>query len=143
MKFKMLAIILALTAVSWAQTATQNNPSPTPNQSAAPTSPVEAKAACPCCQKMDSKDAAACCSHHNATGKDKTEAMSCCGGKDAKCNRKSNRSADASCGKGKCCGSDGKDCCTASEKNTDQTAMACCKAAHCGMDRPSDQGMTN
>jgi hypothetical protein len=62
MKCKMLALILSLTVVSWAQTPTQSAPS-TPQQSTAPAG----KARCPCRAKMatgNAKDAHAWCAHH-------------------------------------------------------------------------------
>jgi hypothetical protein len=122
MKYKMLALILALTVISWAQTATQSTPS-TPQQNAAPE-----KAKCACCDKMaasDSKDGHAACMHKHdgkemascCAGKDE---KSCCSGKDAKSCMKDDKTADCckgkegmkcdrraakDCGKG-CCGSD-------------------------------------
>ena len=51
MKHKMLALILALTVVSWAQEATQTTPA-APQQSTTPE-----KAKCSCCDKMASADA--------------------------------------------------------------------------------------
>jgi hypothetical protein len=77
MKYKMLALILALTVVSWAQTEIQNTPS-TPQQSTAPE-----KAKCACCDKMaasDSKDTPAACMQKH----DGKETASCCAGKDEK-----------------------------------------------------------
>ncbi len=120
MKYRMLALIVVLTVVSWAQTATQSTPS-TQQQSAAPEKPKGA-----CCDKMgssDSKDAhAACMRQHDGKemasccagkdeksccGKDATSCMKddktadCCKGKEGmKCDRK----AGKDCGKG-CCGS--------------------------------------
>jgi predicted metal-binding membrane protein len=57
MKYKLMSMILALTVVSWAQTATQSTPSTT-DQS------TSGKAKCACCDKMarsDSKEAHASC----------------------------------------------------------------------------------
>ena len=147
MRYKMLALILALTVLSWAQTATQT-PASTPQQSTAPAD----KAKCGCCDKMtaaDSKDAPACCAHHDMQAKDGKEtasgksAMSCCSGKDAKSCMRSGKEKTAtscckdgcskdSCGKDKtaaaCCGTtcskDGKGCC--SSKKTEKTAKNCC-----------------
>jgi hypothetical protein len=102
-KYKLIAVVLALTAMSWAQTATPTEPA-TPQQS---TSPAK-NAKCPCCEKMasaDAKDADSCCAHHHdmkAGGKE----MSCCAGKDAKC----------------CGGKDAKSC-----MKGDKTAASCCK----------------
>ena len=123
MKYKMLALILALTVISWAQTATPSTPS-TPQQSTAPD-----KAKCPCCDKMASSDAkdahAACMRKHDGkemasccSGKD---AKSCCGGKDAKSCMKDDKTA-ASCCKGSC------------GKEKDKTASCCDRKAgkECG-----------
>jgi hypothetical protein len=124
MKYRMLALILALTVVSWAQTATQTTPS-TPQQSTA-----SEKSKCACYDKVassDSKDAhAACMGKHDGkemasccAGKDE---KSCCGGKDAKSCRKDGKMADCGAGKDgrKCDRKAGKDCgkgCCGSSKN--------------------------
>ena len=118
MKHRMLALMLALTVVSWAQTATQTPPS-TPQQGAAP---EKGKAAC--CDKMassDSKDAhAACMRKHDGkkmasccAGKDE---KSCCGGKDAKSCMKDDKTAAGCCKDG--CG-----------KEKDKTAPCCDRKA--------------
>src|ERR1039458_10163190 len=129
MKYKMIALILALTVVSWAQIANQNAPS-TPQQSTVPAD----KAKCPCCDKMaadSTKDAHACCAHHDMNGKDGKEmasgkdAMSCCSGKDAKsCMRTGKDKAAASCCGGSCGKDSKKGCC--SDKKSDKTAKDCC-----------------
>lgn len=78
MKHKLIALILAFTAVSWAQTATPNS-TPTPQQS---TVPADAKA-CPCCDKAasaEAKDGPACCAHHTMAATDGKE-PACCAGK--------------------------------------------------------------
>ena len=119
MKYRLLALILTLTVVSWTQTATQAAPS-TDQQSASD------KSKCACCDKMgksDSKDAHSCCmgkhegkemasccsgkDDKSCCGKDAASCMKdgkmadCCKGKDGmKCDRK----AGKDCGKG-CCGS--------------------------------------
>jgi len=123
MKYKMLALILALTVVSWTQTSMQPAPS-TPQQSTE-------KAKCPCCEKMaasDSKDAhAACMRQHD--GKDMAsccsgkDGKSCCGGKDAKSCMKDAKDAKSCC----------KDCCG---KDNDKTASCCNHKAGkgCGKD---------
>ena len=124
MKYRILALILALTVVSWAQTATQTTPS-APQQNA-----TTEKSKCACCDKMaasDSKDAhAACMGKHDGkemasccAGKD---AKSCCGGKDAKSCMKDGKMADGCTGKDgmKCDRKAGKDCgkgCCGSSKN--------------------------
>lgn len=113
MKHRLFAVILALTVMSWAQTATQTTPSPTP----APTD----KAKPSCCEKManGSKDAGAACMRH----KDGKEMASCCSGKDA----------GSCCGgkDAKACMKDGKcttDCCKEGS-GTDKTASCCDRKA--------------
>ena len=105
MKSKMLALILALTVISWAQTATQSTPS-TPQQGTATES-----AKCACCDKMSpAKDGHAACMHNNG-GKDMASCCAgkhekpCCGGKDAKS-----------------CMKDGHDCCGKDKENS----ASCC-----------------
>jgi len=136
MKLRLIALILALTAVSWAQTAT-----PTPQQS---TVPAEAKA-CPCCDKQastETKDAHACCAHHAMAAADGKEPASscmrkdkdkagCCGGKDAmSCKHSSDdKTAAACCGSEKC-GKDGAKGCCAGKKD-EKAAGSCCGAGHC------------
>src|ERR1700758_1125149 len=112
MKFKMLALILALTVISWAQTATQSTP-PTPQQV---TATENAKGAC-CDRMADVKGGHAACMH-NHNGKDMAsccagkDAKSCCGGKDAKSCMKDGKTADCCKGKEgmKCDRKAGKDC---------------------------------
>ena len=80
MKYRMLALILALTLVSWAQTATQTTPS----------TPQTPETKCACCDKMaasDSKDAGAACMGKH----DGKEMASCCAGKDDKSLRRQRR----------------------------------------------------
>lgn len=135
MKYKMIAIVLALTVMSWAQTATQTGP-------AAPqTTPAE-KAKCACCDKM-AAGAKACGAHHDMAAGEMKDMGSCCGGKEAKsgdgkdamsCMRNDKDKAAASCCKdgckdkaaGSCCGEKcGKDCekgCCSSEKKTEKPA---------------------
>ncbi len=141
MKHKMIALILALTVVSWAQTPTQTTPSTLQPS----TAPAE-KTKCPCCDKMaaaDTKEAHASCARHMkhsgdgkemagcCSGKDK-DAKSCCAGDDAKSCMKSAKDKSAccgdSCGKDKaaasCCS--GKDCekgCCS--KKTEKAAGSC------------------
>jgi len=112
MKYKMFALILALTVGSWSQTATQTAPA-TPEKSD--------KASCACCDKMakaDSKDGhAACMRKHDGkemasccSGKDE---KSCCSGKDAASCMKDGKMIESCC-KGKdgmkCDSKAGKDC---------------------------------
>jgi hypothetical protein len=136
MKYKLLAAVLVLTVMSWAQTTTQSAPS-TPQQSTVPAD----KAKCGCCDKMaatDAKDAHACCAHHDKQAKDSKEMASCCAGKDAKSDGKDamacmkadkDKTATASCGD--CCSKDHEKGCCASHKKDDKTAMNCCEK-ECG-----------
>ena len=110
MKHNLIALILALGIVSWAQTATQSIPS-APPQSA---TTVDAKA-CPCCDKAgaaETKDSHACCAHHAMAAADGKEA-GCCAGKDK-----------ASC----CSGKDGKSC---KRDGDPKTTAACCSGEKC------------
>lgn len=141
---KVIVLVLALTVISWAQTAT---PAPSaPQQSTV----APDKAKCSCCDKMaaaDAKDTKACCAHHDMSANDSKEmasgkdTMSCCNNKDAKsCSRKNKTATSCckeNCGKDSCskdktaasccgssCGHDGKGCCS---KKTEKTAKSCCK----------------
>src|SRR5690348_15287857 len=101
MKFKMIALFLALSLSAWAQSAT--TPNATPQD--------EPKAGCSDCCKHTAgdkdKDTKGCCHEMKAAADGK---MSCCEGKDGKgCMGKDGMScmkgekSEASCGKGKCC----------------------------------------
>lgn len=126
MKRNVLALILALTVVSWAQTATQSAPS-TPQQS------TTEKAKCACCDKMaESKDGHTACMRHAKNGDAKQMASCCAGnnggsccGKDAKSCMKDDNSA--SCSKDGCCKQKDKtaSCCT---------GKSCCKGC-CGSNK--------
>jgi len=156
MKYKVIAVVLALTVMSWAQTATQTTPS-TPQQST-----VADKAKCACCDKMsaaaekaDTKDAQACCMRDGMKAKDGKDMASCCAGKDAKsadgkdamsCMKGDKDKMSASCCKENCskdgascakdktaaaccggsCGKDGKTAWCSSGKKADKTAKSCC-----------------
>jgi hypothetical protein len=134
MKNKVLALILALTAISWAQTSTQIAPS----EQQKSTEPANHG----CCNKTasaDGKDAAMCARHakhgkhaKNCCGGTK-EAMACCGGKDSKSCMKDAKAAAScckDCGKDQaasaCCGKDCKESCCS--KST-ETALNCCHPA--------------
>lgn len=127
MKHKLLALILALTLVSWAQTATPTAPADQPKSTE--------QEKCACCDKMASADAkgAKMCARHSKDAKhgagccDGKEGMSCCG-KDGHSCMKDKQAAAAcckNCGKEKtasCCGGECKEgCCS---KTT--AAMNCC-----------------
>jgi hypothetical protein len=136
MKYKMLALFLALTVASWAQTATQTTPA-TPQQS---TVPAE-KAKCACCDKMtaaDSKDAHACCADHAMKGdmagmKDGKEMASCCAGKEAKSTDGKDAMACMKGDKDKAAASCCKDGCSKDSCGKGKTASACC-GEECGKD---------
>jgi hypothetical protein len=133
MKHTLLALILALTAVSWAQDAT---PAPSTDQQ---TSTEKQK--CACCDKMsasDSKDMKMCARHgkHAKGAKGSCcageKAMSCCS-KDGKSCMKDDKTAAAcckNCGKDKtassCCG---KDCVEGCCSKNVEAAMNCCHHA--------------
>lgn len=135
MKFKFIALILALAVASWAQTATQNTPPAAPQENAAP----QAKASC--CNKTAGAKEGQSCPRHEMAGKDektmsccageKTAACcggeksaSCCAGKDAKSCMKGEKDRAASCGG--CCGKDHEKACCASHKEGDKSAKNCC-----------------
>ena len=123
MKRNLIAILLALTVMSWAQSTTPTQ-TPAPDQKSAP---ADAKPGCPCCEKMSSADHSSmhkdmkACMHHDA--KDGKETISCCGDKDAK-------DAASCCGKdAKACSKDGKTmACCAEGKCAEGHEMACCSA---------------
>jgi hypothetical protein len=111
MKRNLIAILLALTVMSWAQSTTPSQ-TPAPDQK---TAPADTKPACACCDETASGDHSSmykdmkACMHHDA--KDRKEAMACYGGKDA------NHAA--------CCGKDAKAC------SKDGKTMACCADGKC------------
>jgi hypothetical protein len=124
MRYKMFALILALTVATWAQTSTQTTPA-TPQRSTVPAD----KAMCDKMSGGNSKDAHSCCAHHAMKSDIKAEdgkaTASCCTNKDAtadsknamSCMKNDKDKTAASCCKDGC----GKDSC-AKEK----TAAACC-----------------
>lgn len=151
MRSRIITVVLALSVFSWAQTATQTNPS-APQQSTTSTEKEE----CSCCEKMssgDMKDMHGCCSHHDdaMAGEHKdmashhmashhNEMASCCSGKEgASCMKDKDAAAKSCCGD-KCskdkttasccgekcgagkCGNDGAGCCSPGKKS----AKKCC-----------------
>jgi hypothetical protein len=124
MKFRIIALILALSVLSWTQTTSQPAPDATPSQNAPA---ADTKAGCDCCQKTASsgdKEAAACCQNMKdgkcdmAACKDKDkDGMACMKGD------KTNGAAKA-CAEGKCCGGEhhGK----SRHHDHETTAMNCC-----------------
>ncbi len=129
MKIRMIAIIFALAAFSWAQNAA--SPKADPAQPSTASAPAATKAGGFCCQKMgDGKTAESCCAHH-ADGSTKSE-TACCKGKDGNAmscmNGDKDKSSDACCSNGKCGDHEKEGCCSKAGKNTEQAAMACCGA---------------
>jgi hypothetical protein len=130
MKHKLIAALLALTLVSWAQSTT---PSPTPEQQQK-SAPTDAKARCPCCaDTTDHGDMhnGMSCMRHAKSEKDDKEAMSCCSKKDGKhsCCGKDMKACSKD-GKAFCCADKaGDDCCSAKDG---KTAHNCCDEKQCG-----------
>jgi hypothetical protein len=117
MKLRLLAMVIVLGLVAWAQESPNTS---TPNASQAP-----AKSCCH--HAMDAKDAEGCCHHASADAKDamdccgkdkceKKDAKSCCSGKDKDmkaCMKACKK--HGGCADGKCCGPTG-----------DKSAVNCC-----------------
>lgn len=135
MRYKILALILTMTVVSWAQTASQST-TPNPQQNSAPA----AKAKCPCCDKMAAGKMK--CANHAMQAKDGQDPEAMSSSKDGmSCMRNKQGAAASCCGKdceknkcGKdktasCCGDrcnkDGKNCCAV--KAGEKTAKSCCQ----------------
>jgi hypothetical protein len=128
MKYKLVALILALTIASWAQS--------TNSRQAPATDKTAAKTKCACCEKMsstakpESSEHKQACMH--ASAKDGTETASCCAGEDkASCCKGKDGKACTKASAG-CCGencADMKDCCSAKEAK--KTAHNCCGAGQC------------
>jgi hypothetical protein len=134
MKLKFIALTLALTIVSWAQTTNSAQP-------AASDKPADTK--CTCCDKMqanasehkhacmhaksskEGKDVASCCS-----GKDDA---ACCKGKDGMACAKKQTASAAYC-EDRCAGKDAKGCCTG--KDGKAAAHNCCGGKQCMHDHP-------
>jgi len=126
MKFRLFAMVLALSLVAWAQ---KNPSASTPNATPAPAKScchhaANASDAKGCCHREngDAKDAAAdCCSKDKCAMKDGKSccedsemAASCCAGKDMKkCMKQCKKGGG--CANGKCCGAAGE-----------KAAMNCC-----------------
>ena len=117
MKFRLFALLLALSLIAWAQ---ENPSAAAPNATPKP----EAKSCCHHDHASDAKDAKGCCHHASADAKD---ASDCCGkdkcemkdgkscaGKDMKACMKQCKKSGA-CTDGKCCGEAGG-----------KSAMNCC-----------------
>ncbi len=134
MKYRLLALMLALTVASWAQTSSQ-----TATSTSQPGAVTTEKSKCPCCDKMANSGAKAehsCCTREAKTG-DGEATAACCGGKDGKtCSRGDKMGASCckdSCGKdktasascGKNCGKECKKGCCSSKKKM-EADMHCC-----------------
>lgn len=128
MKYKVFALILALSSVSWAQTPASGT-APANNDQ---TQSEPAKPSCACCDK----NAKSSCADHCMRNKDAKDMKSCCASaKDAKCcgkdgamcmRSKSDKTASADCKN--CCKADKKmSCCSG---KSDKSAMNCC-GDHC------------
>ena len=108
MKFRLFAMILALSLAGWAQ---DNSSSSAPNATQAPGKScchhaMDAKDAKSCCHHAKGNGAAGCCDGNKCSMKDKDKdvanAKSCCTDKNMKkCMKQCKK--DGSCG-GKCCG---------------------------------------
>jgi len=140
MKFKLMTLVLCVSIISFAQTASQGKSDSSKPQ--APTAgQAEASVGCPCCKHMaDAKDAKPCC-HSETAGKDGKDGTGCCKGKDAmSCMRHdATKAGEVECGS--CCASGDEKACCSKSKDSDQGAMACCGGAtgdHCGMQHHHD-----
>jgi hypothetical protein len=136
---KMLLVVLALTVMSWAQTATQ-----TPSSPSQPGTTAE-KAKCACCDKMasdkmaiagmsstDAKDTHSCCAHHDMHGmqaNDGKDKASSAGNEGMSCGPKDDKDAK-SCMKGE---KDKMGTCCGDKCAKDKTAASCCGGS-CGKD---------
>jgi len=136
MKFRLLALVLALTMSMWAQTATQNPP-----PESTPSTP---KAECPCCEKMAADSGPGCCHHEKGMGKN---AAGCCGGKQGSgCCGKGMQCGKASAKNGGCCGgqscNNAKGCCGkgcgGNAADGAQASMNCCKGKQCPRHRATE-----
>src|SRR5215831_4893259 len=108
MKFRIIALILALSVSGWAQTAAQDSP--------AQSAPQPPKAQCACCDKA-AESGAGCC--HHSKEQDGKSASACCGGREGsgccgkgmKCEKPDATAKNDGCCGDKPCGGEGKSCC--------------------------------
>jgi hypothetical protein len=115
MRYKTIALMLALTFAAWAQTTNSN---PQPNS-------APEKAKCACCDKTANAKDGQSCARHKTQSADGKQIVSCCGDK----NGKSCCAKDAKCMKG-----DKTACCSDCNKDSkDNVASSCCKS-DCGKD---------
>lgn len=109
MKHKILALVLALTIVAWAQTAPKGQPSTSQSNASG------AKGEGSCCERSSgAKDS---CPHHAKHAGEGKEQASCCTGKDAKSCQKSAKNGASCCGEK--CGQDKAAC------SREECAKAC------------------
>lgn len=113
MKFRLLAVILTLSLVCWAQdtpSASTPNSTPAPAKSCCHHASADAKDTMSCCggNKCQMKEGKSCCA-----GMDMKDAKSCSGKDMKKCMKQCKK--NGGCADGKCCGA-------AAEKS----AMNCC-----------------
>lgn len=138
MRYKILFLVLILTVMSWAQTATQST-TPDPQQNSSPA----AKAKCPCCAKMvagkmkcanqamqamNGKDAETMSGSKDGMScmRNKPETAASCCGKDCEMDKcgKSSCSKDKTSCCGDRCNKNGQNCCAG--KTSEKTAKSCC-----------------
>jgi hypothetical protein len=137
MKYKIVAFLLALTMMSWAQSAGTNQSSTSEQKPAA----ADAKTGCACCEKVASaehKDGMARM-RHKSGAKDKA---GCCSGKDSSCKGKEGKACMNDAKMADCCkegkSSDGKEtnCCSGKE-GADKAN--CCDGVQCGKEEHAHQ----
>lgn len=126
MKYKVIALLLALTMMSWAQSASTSQ-APASNQKS---ENVADQKATPCCcdtMSAEHKDGQSCMRDHAKGCCSGKKAASCCKDKEAKACIKGDKTA-ACCASGKC-GKDKEMSCCSTKK--DQKAR-CCDEMQCG-----------
>jgi len=121
MKFKVFAVVLALSLMAWAQeNPATSNPNSTPKTKSCCHHGQGEQGAMSCGHhaSADGKDAIECCKGSGCCGKEgakcEKDGKSCCGGKDLKAPAKECKK-NGGCADGKCCGAKGE-----------KTAMKCC-----------------
>jgi hypothetical protein len=113
MKHTLIALVLALTMLSWGQTSSKQK---------SETGSPEATAGC--CHKMADMKDGACCNHKEAA----SESMPCCAGKDSKSCMKDGKEQSA----GSCCKGEHANSCEHMSSDSGDKGE-CCAAGHCGM----------
>jgi hypothetical protein len=126
MKFRMVAVILALSAIALTQVASPN----------APQQNAESSSKTQCCCKTGTANGGQSCARHNASAKGANESMeccgkdanSCCGGKEVMSCKRADKDKAASCAD--CMKNREKQCCAHAKNANDQAKMSCC-TEHC------------